>query len=406
MSSETPDAPDAPESSAATTGQPTGPTEPGGSRGSFVVARLFGVPVHVGPTWFLVAALITWVFGNQLEWVLPDLGPARYLVSFFFAVAFYASVLVHELAHTIAAIRFELPVRRIHLQFFGGVSEIERDAETPGREFTLAFVGPLLSAVLAVVFWAAGKLAPPASVAGVLLAGLMVSNAIVAAFNLLPGLPLDGGRMLRAVVWKLTRRPMAGTLAAAWFGRVLAVAVLVGLPLATRLRGGIRHTVTDEATDWILAAVLAWVMWSGAGNSIRMARLKERLPGLRARTLARRAQPVPTGTSLAEGLRQAQETGARGLVVVDGAGAPHGIVRESRIVDTPQHRRPWVEVDGLAEEIRPGMRVPADLSGEDLLDALRACPASEYLVVDEDGAVFGVLATSDVDDAFRAAQRA
>ncbi|MCZ9337751.1 site-2 protease family protein, partial [Streptomyces sp. TRM76130] len=132
------------------------------------------------------------------------------------AVAFYASVLVHELAHTVAALRFELPVRRIQLQFFGGVSEIEKEAETPGREFVLAFVGPLLSLVLAGVFYLALLPVEPGTVPGVLLAGLMISNLIVAAFNLLPGLPLDGGRMLRAVVWKITGKPMTGTVAAAW----------------------------------------------------------------------------------------------------------------------------------------------------------------------------------------------
>lgn len=95
------------------------------------MGRPFGVPVYVAPSWFLVAALITWVFGGQLERVLPELGAARYLVSLFFAVAFYASVLVHELAHTVAALRFKLPVRRIQLQFFGGVSEIEKETETP-----------------------------------------------------------------------------------------------------------------------------------------------------------------------------------------------------------------------------------------------------------------------------------
>ncbi|MET9969547.1 site-2 protease family protein, partial [Streptomyces sp. NPDC006356] len=176
---------------------PQRPQEP---RGGLLMGRPFGVPVYVAPSWFLVAALITWVFGGQLDRVLPELGAARYLVSLFFAVAFYASVLVHELAHTVAALRFKLPVRRIQLQFFGGVSEIEKEAETPGREFVLAFVGPLLSLVLAGVFYAAMQPVEPGTVPGVLLAGLMISNLIVAAFNLLPGLPLDGGRMLRAVV--------------------------------------------------------------------------------------------------------------------------------------------------------------------------------------------------------------
>lgn len=95
------------------------------------MGRPFGVPVYVAPSWFVVAALITWVFGGQLDRVLPDLGGLRYLVALFFAIAFYASVLVHELAHTVAALRYKLPVRRIQLQFFGGVSEIEKESETP-----------------------------------------------------------------------------------------------------------------------------------------------------------------------------------------------------------------------------------------------------------------------------------
>ncbi len=95
------------------------------------MGRPFGVPVYVAPSWFVVAALITWVFGGQLDRVLPELGAARYLVALFFAIAFYASVLVHELAHTVAALRYKLPVRRIQLQFFGGVSEIEKESETP-----------------------------------------------------------------------------------------------------------------------------------------------------------------------------------------------------------------------------------------------------------------------------------
>src|SRR5690606_12648930 len=247
------------------------------SRGGLLMGRPFGVPVYVAPSWFLVAILITWVFGGQIDRVLPELGAASYLGSLFFAVARYASVLrhelalrvpwrvvrqadvsrpelgaarclvslcfavafcasllVHELAPALAALRFKLPVRRIQLQFFGGVSEIEKEAETPGREFVLAFVGPLLSLVLSGVFYLGLLAVDPSSVPGVLLAGLMISNLIVAVFNLLPGLPLDGGRMLRAVVWKLTGRPMTGTVAAAWVGRALAVSVLVGLPLLTQ----------------------------------------------------------------------------------------------------------------------------------------------------------------------------
>ncbi len=230
-------------------GKPKRPAEPGGG---LLMGRPFGVPVYVAPSWFVVAALITWVFGGQLDRVLPELGAARYLVALFFAIAFYASVLVHELAHTVAALRYKLPVRRIQLQFFGGVSEIEKESETPGREFVLAFVGPLLSLVLGGVFYGAMQLVEPGTVPGVLLAGLMISNLIVAAFNLLPGLPLDGGRMLRAVVWKITGKPMSGTIAAAWVGRGLAVVVLVGLPLLTHTGtlGGGSQDIGGSRPSW------------------------------------------------------------------------------------------------------------------------------------------------------------
>ncbi|WP_435284576.1 site-2 protease family protein [Streptomyces koelreuteriae] len=385
-------------------GKGPAPQRPPEPRGGLLMGRPFGVPVYVAPSWFLVAALITWVFGGQLERVLPELGAARYLVSLFFAVAFYASVLVHELAHTVAALRFKLPVRRIQLQFFGGVSEIEKEAETPGREFVLAFVGPLLSLLLAGVFYLAMQTVDPGTVPGVLLAGLMISNLIVAAFNLLPGLPLDGGRMLRAVVWKISGKPMAGTVAAAWVGRALAVCVLIGLPLLTQSGAlgsdAVDNVGMDTVLDALLAAILAAIIWTGAGNSLRMARLREHLPELRARALTRRAVPVETHTPLSEALRRANSAGARALVVVDADGKPLSLVREAAIVGVPEHRRPWVAVSGLAQDLTDGMRVSAELSGEELLDALRATPATEYLVVEETGEIYGVLSAADVERAF------
>lgn len=386
------------------TGKGRPPRREKGPGGGLLMGRPFGVPVYVAPSWFLVAALITWVFGGQLDRVLPELGALRYLVSLFFAVAFYASVLVHELAHTVAALRFKLPVRRIQLQFFGGVSEIEKESETPGREFVLAFVGPLLSLVLSGVFYLAMQTVEPGTVPGVLLGGLMISNLIVAVFNLLPGLPLDGGRMLRAVVWKITGKPMSGTIAAAWVGRALAVSVLIGLPLLTQsgALGDASEDIggMDTVMDALLAAILAAIIWTGAGNSLRMARLREHLPELRARALTRRAVPVETSTPLSEALRRANDAGARALVVVDADGQPLSLVREAAIVGVPEHRRPWVAVSGLAQDLTDGMRVSAELAGEDLLDTLRANPATEYLVVEESGEIYGVLSAADVERAF------
>ncbi|MDH6130854.1 Zn-dependent protease/CBS domain-containing protein [Kitasatospora sp. MAA4] len=379
--------------------RPQEPVRPGGG---ILMGRPFGVPIYVTPTWFLIAGLITWIFGGQLANVLPDLGATRYLVAFSFAIAFYGSVLVHELAHTLVALRYKLGVRRIQLQFLGGISEIEREAETPGREFWLAFVGPLLSLVLGGICWGALNFVTPGTVPGVLIAGLAVSNLVVAAFNLLPGLPLDGGRMLRAVVWGITGRPMAGTVAAAWAGRVLAVVVLFGLPMVNNAGGGTRSS-GDTLLDTALAAVLAVVIWNGAGGAVRNARLKAALPGLTLRGLTRRAVSVSADTPLAEALRQAREAQAGAVLVVDGLGEPLALVKEAAVLQIPEQRRPWVAVGALARSLEPGMRLPAALEGEELLAALRAKPASEYLVVEADGSVYGVLAVLDVERRLSAA---
>ena len=156
----------------------------------------------------------------------------------------------------------------------------------------------------------------------------------------------------------------------------------------------------DTVTDALLAAILAAIIWTGAGNSLRMARLREHLPELRARNLTRRAVPVETNTPLSEALRRANDAGARALVVVDPDGEPLSLVREAAIVGVPEHRRPWVSVSGLAQDLTDGMRVSAELSGEELLDALRATPATEYLVVEESGEIYGVLSAADVERAF------
>ncbi|UGQ10685.1 site-2 protease family protein [Yinghuangia sp. ASG 101] len=362
--------------------------------GGLLMGRPFGVPVYISSSWFVIALIITLLFAPTFERLFPQLDGWRYAVSFLFAVLLYLSVLVHELAHAVTALRFGLPVHRITIQFLGGVSEIDKP-QTARREFAVAAAGPVLSLVLAGAFWGVGLALDVDSFAGRMVALMAVSNLLVAAFNLLPGLPLDGGRMLRAGVWGITRRPMAGTVAASWAGRVLAVAVLFGAVWWSR---------NDEAWVRVYTVVcgglIGGFMWTGAIQSLRAEQLRERLPTLRARALTRRAIPVAADLPLAEALRRAGEAGARALVVVDGDGRPIALVREARVVETPEQRRPWVSVGPLSRDLRPGMRVAADLAGEDLLTALRATPASEYLVVEADGSVYGVLARGDVERAF------
>jgi Zn-dependent protease len=359
-----------------------------------VVARPFGIPVIISPYWFVIAGLFIFLYANEWGSGLHSTA-TRYGVAIAFVVLLYASVLVHELAHSLVARRFELPVRRILLYPLGGISEIEQEPQTPAREFAVSAAGPALSLVLAAIGYGLTKLVPDTTVAGEIVAQLWWANLVVGVFNLLPGLPLDGGRMLRAVIWHFTSKPAASTIAAAWAGRVLAVVVLLGSVAFVMARGD-----GDDVQVTLWMAVVAAFMWIGATQSLRATKFRERLPALQARKLARKAISVNASTPLAEAVRRAEESHARAVVVVDHEDKPIAIVNESAVIATPPQRRPWIDTGSLARTLEPNLIIAADLSGMELLNALRRAPASEYLLVEASGQVYGVLAARDVEQAF------
>ena len=357
-----------------------------------VIARPFGIPVYLSPYWFVIAGVFTFIYANDLAATLH--GATRFVVAAAFVLLLFLSVLIHELAHSVVARGYGLPVRRILLYPLGGLSEIEREPQTPGREFLMSAAGPAISLVLAGVGYGLMRVFPT-GIAGTLAFQFRWANLVVGVFNLLPGLPLDGGRMLRAVIWKLTGRPGTSTIAAAWAGRVLAVALFVG---------AVRHRlVTGTGGDLVTVvwlAVIAAFMWTGAGQAIKATRFRERLPALQARRLARKAVSVAADTPLAEAIRRADENQARAVVVVDHEDKPIAILNEGAVMATPPQRRPWIEAGTLARTLEPSLVLPADLSGMALLDAIRRAPATEYLLVEPSGQVYGVLAARDVDHAF------
>jgi Zn-dependent protease len=357
------------------------------------IARPFGIPVYISPYWFLIAGLFILLYANSAA--LAASSGIRYVVAAAFVVLLYVSVLVHELSHSLVARGFGLPVRRILLYPLGGFSEIEQEPPTPGREFLVSAAGPVLSLALAAGGYGIIAAVHPEGLPGLLIQQLVWANLLVGIFNLLPGLPLDGGRMLRAGVWKLTGKPAAATVAAAWAGRLLAVAVLVLPPTLLALAGD-----QVQIFDVVWFGVIAAFMWTGATQSLRATRVRQRLPALQARTLARRAIPIPATLPLAEAIRRADAAGARAVVIVDHEDKPIAIVNESAVMATPPQRRPWIDAGSLARTIAPGMILPADLSGMALLDAVRRAPASEYLLVEPSGQVYGVLAATDLDHAF------
>ena len=359
-----------------------------------VIARPFGIPVFISPYWFVIAGVFILIYANDLAATLH--GSTRFIVAAAFVVLLYVSVLIHELSHSLVARSYGLPVRRILLYPLGGFSEIEREPPTPGREFVVSAAGPALSLALAAAGYGLMHVVSPDTIPGSLVWQLCWANLVVGIFNLLPGLPLDGGRMLRAVIWKLTGRQSTATIAAAWAGRALAVSLFVR---AVRARPGER-----ERRGPGLGAL------AGGDRGLHVDRRRaghqgDQVPRAAARPcrpgeLARKAVSVAADTPLAEAIRRAEENQARAVVIVDHEDKPIAILNETAVMATPEQRRPWLEAGALARTLEPSLVLPADLSGMALLDAIRRAPATEYLLVEPSGQVYGVLAARDVDHAF------
>lgn len=363
--------------------------------GTFRIGSVAGSDVLVSSSWFVVAALIAFVMAPQVDRVSPGLGAWKYLAGFLFAVVLYFSVLLHEASHALMAKRYGFPVTSITLHFLGGMTAIEGEARRPREEFMIAVVGPLTSLAVGGVALGLWFVTPD----GLLLlavGGLAGANLLVGALNLVPGLPLDGGRVLRSGVWKLTGSMHTGTIVAGWGGRITAVAA-IAYPLAMERLFGVR----PDILDFVLAGVIALFLWTGATAAMASARMRRKLPALVARNLARRTITVPDDLPLAEAVRRARDAEAGSIVTVTSAGQPVGLVNESAVLATPEDRRPWVAVSTVSRTLDAGLSLPVAISGEELILAISRTPAAEYLLVEEDGAIFGVLATTDVDQAFR-----
>jgi Zn-dependent protease len=353
------------------------------------IGRFFGVPVYFAPSWLIIAALLTFYYGPVIEHAVPGASSSSaYLVAFGYAALFALCVLAHELGHTAVSLLLRKPVKRIVIFLLGGVSEIEREPDRPRDEFLIAAAGPLVSVVVTGLCGLGYAALDPHTMAGVLVLLLFWSNLVVVVFNLLPGLPLDGGRVLRSVVWGASGSRFAGTRAGAWAGRVVAIGVLVV------------SLVYDHGPNGImvglLGVMLAAYLWFGAGQSLRIAALMERLPRVDLESLLRPGLLVPPDLSIAEALRRMWQGSARGLVLVDSSDRPAAIVDEARVSQVPPDRRPWVQLSAVARPLEAGLVLRRGLNGEDLLAAVRATPATEYLVVDDNGAPAGILATADL----------
>lgn len=350
-----------------------------------------GVDVIADLSLFIIAALLTWSLYAELDRVFPEAEAEVLLLSAVIGgVLFFGSVFVHELSHSIVAIRRGLKVRRIRLFIFGGVSEIEDEAETPGDELAVTLAGPVSSLVLAVVFLALGWPVMsvwelPARVAVI----LGFANLSIAVFNILPGLPLDGGRVLRAIMWRRSGDRAKATKLAVRTGRALGL-LLAAAGVALMLLSG------DFSAVWFVA--VGWFLFEAASTSAIQEQFIARI----------------SGTSIGDVMRRT-EMAIDGNMTVAAALEMHGwgdtlrtlpVAVEGRVLGVFGTRE-VAGVDGSqrgSTHVRDAMTVigPADVVSVDtaLRDALSGGVGGSVLVVVEEGEVVGLLTAEELASVF------
>jgi len=354
------------------------------------MGKVFGFPLRLSPSWFIMAALILLSWGTSLS---RDFGAGvGYALGLGLAMSLLLSVLLHELGHAFVARRLGIGVRGITLDLLGGYTEVESEARKPGQEIAFSLAGPLVSLVLGLISAGLAVLlrGPEATPAFILVAQLAFSNIVVAIYNALPGLPLDGGRALRAAVWAIGGDKNRGTLVAGWTGRVVAI-LTIAVAIALYSSG------LYSATGIIIAGLIAFSLWQGASASISQARVVSRFPLIDPVRLARPLFIVPSGTSLAEAVRRAAEQGnpSAALGVADGSGSLVALVKREAAAAVPDQRRPWVPVESIARDIHSVGIIPATLRGEEVIKAVQQHPADEFLVTTGEDVV-GVLHLADL----------
>ena len=356
--------------------------------------RLGGIPVHMPWSSLLGILIISWLWFDFFSFDRTD-GTRAYVLTGIFAVLFYVTILGHELAHAVVARASGFPVSGITLWWLGGFTSFRRTIPSPLRDGLIAASGPLTSLAIGL----ACALVATASYGGsievyVLAYALAWSNVFLAIYNALPGLPLDGGNVLRAIVWGATKDERRGTVAAAWGGRVVAVLVM-SIPFWTAWRRG----ASPDLVSVVFSVAIGFFIWQGASQALTSAAITARVPRLSARALSRPAIVVLGDTPLAEALRRAEAESATWLVVVDAAGHPVAIANPAAIDAVPVERRPWVPVSSVSSAFDPRAAISAELTGNDLLHALLSVPSDTYLVVEPSGDRVGVLASADVEAA-------
>ncbi|WP_187369333.1 site-2 protease family protein [Baekduia soli] len=371
---------------------------------------MFGIRIGASPSWFVVLFVMIYSFSGFFDSVLDVSNSVAYLVTVAAVLLFFVSLALHELGHALVARRNGIEVLGIDLWIFGGLAKLSRDSETPGEEFRIAAAGPAVTALIALI--CLGGVAATSHLGEAvdsythgdsttpllaLLSWLGIVNLWLLAFNLLPGFPLDGGRIARAAIWRATGDRHRATRAAGRIGQGLAY-LLMGFGLYLALGGG-----DPFAGIWLL--ILGWFISSGARGAIAASAFSDRIDGVTAADVMD-AEPVAvpgTTTALAAQDEFFLRYRLPWFPVTDAAGRVLGLLRAELVDGALASGRPTLPVDDLLDAAADGdAHVARDTPLESLLssEALRRLGA--LVVVDADGRLCGLVTLDHVRRALAA----
>jgi len=374
--------------------------------GSIQLARVFGIRVGVSPSWFFILFLMIYSLSGYFDSVLSGSRNTAYAVAVVGAVLFFASIVLHELGHAIVARRSGIGISGIDLWFFGGIAKMERDAESPGEDFRVAAAGPLVTLLIAGVSLAGAALLSAigdffdvvtfgdnqVSPGVALLGWLFVINGVLFVFNLIPAFPLDGGRIARAVAWKVTGDRNRATRMSGRIGQLFGYA-LIGLGVWVGFNG--------DTVDGIWFALLGVFLGQAARGAVVSSEVSERIEGV---TVADLMDTDPFTLSKDTPALEAQESltqhGVAFAPIVDEARRYLGCVRAERVDGAVQAGQPVLPVGELADEEDASLPPDAPLGA--LLGAPALAGMGAIAVVEPGGRLAGVVTMARVRQAIAA----
>jgi Zn-dependent protease len=359
------------------------------ARGRVQIARIWGIGISVHASWLIVFALVTWsLAAGYFPTEFPGWARATYwLTGAFTALVFFLSILIHELGHSWVALRHGIPIRGITLFVFGGVAQIGREAASPAAEFRIAFAGPLTSLGLAALFAGAGFLVRDITLVAGAASWLARVNMMVALFNLVPGFPLDGGRLLRAIAWHWTGSFDRATRVASIGGRLVS-AVLMGIGLFTALGGNVLGGV------WLL--LIGWFVENAAASTEADAGLRALLRDVTvAQAMTRECSRVAGDRTLGQLVREEVLGAGRRCFLVTDEGRLAGLVTLHQIKQVSPERRDTVRVD---EVMTPAGQLAVVRPEDSMLAALQRMDDGDVaqLPVIADGKLLGLIGREEI----------